>query len=133
DYAKVRHQFGRPIGSFQAVQHACADMFVAVESARSAAYHAGWAADQDLPALAEVAAATSAFCGDAFFRVAGDTIQVHGGIGFTWEHDAHLYFKRARASRALLGAPASQRERVAHHLGLGVEATATAMATAPGT
>jgi alkylation response protein AidB-like acyl-CoA dehydrogenase len=113
EYAKVRHQFGRPIGSFQAIQHTCADMFVLVESARSAAYHAAWTADHDAAGLAAAAATAAAYCGDAFHRCAGDTIQVHGGIGFTWEHDAHLYWKRARADRALLGAPAAQRERIA--------------------
>jgi alkylation response protein AidB-like acyl-CoA dehydrogenase len=113
EYAKVRHQFGRPIGSFQAIQHACADMFVLVESARSAAYHAAWAADHDRADLAAAAATAAATCGDAFFHCASATIQVHGGIGFTWEHDAHLYWKRARADRALLGTPAEQRERVA--------------------
>jgi alkylation response protein AidB-like acyl-CoA dehydrogenase len=113
EYAKVRQQFGRPIGSFQAIQHACADMFVLVESARSAAYHAAWTADHDRAGLAAAAATAAAYCGDAFFACAGAAIQVHGGIGFTWEHDAHLYWKRARADRALLGTPAAQRERVA--------------------
>jgi alkylation response protein AidB-like acyl-CoA dehydrogenase len=113
EYAKVRQQFGRPIGSFQAIQHTCADMFVLVESARSAAYHAAWTADHDPENLGAAAATAAAYCGDAFYRCAGDAIQVHGGIGFTWEHDAHLYWKRARADRALLGAPAAQRERIA--------------------
>jgi alkylation response protein AidB-like acyl-CoA dehydrogenase len=120
EYAKVRQQFGKPIGSFQAVQHKCADMFVLVESARSAAYYAGWAADHAPDELVDVAPTTAAYCSDAFFRCAGDTIQVHGGIGFTWEHDAHLLFKRARASRSLLGAPDVRRDEIAHHLGLGV-------------
>jgi len=113
EYAVVRQQFGRPIGSFQAIQHTCADMFVLVESARSAAYHAAWTADHDPAGLAAAAATAAAYCGDAFHRCAGDTIQVHGGIGFTWEHDAHLYWKRARADRALLGTPSAQRERIA--------------------
>jgi alkylation response protein AidB-like acyl-CoA dehydrogenase len=113
EYAKVRQQFGRPIGSFQAIQHICADMFVLVESARSAAYHAAWTADHDPAGLAAAAATAAAYCGDAFHRCAGDTIQVHGGIGFTWEHDAHLYWKRARADRALLGTPSAQRDRIA--------------------
>jgi alkylation response protein AidB-like acyl-CoA dehydrogenase len=130
DYAKVRTQFGRPIGSFQAIQHTCADMFVLVESARSAAYHAGWVASQHaagaLPDpedpssdLLAAAAIAKAYCSDAFYRCAADTIQVHGGIGFTWEHDAHLYFKRAHASRELLGAPAQHREALASAIGLG--------------
>jgi alkylation response protein AidB-like acyl-CoA dehydrogenase len=124
EYAKVRTQFGRPIGAFQAIQHMCADMFVLVESARSAAYHAGWVASQhaagaapdpDDPSsdLTTAAAIAKAYCSDAFYRCAADTIQVHGGIGFTWEHDAHLYFKRAHASRELLGAPAQHREALA--------------------
>jgi alkylation response protein AidB-like acyl-CoA dehydrogenase len=116
EYAKVRTQFGRPIGAFQAIQHKCADLFLLVESARSAAYYAGWAASQPDIAADEVAAAASiakAYCSDAYFQCAAETIQIHGGIGFTWEHDAHLYFKRARSSRDLLGAPAEHRERLA--------------------
>lgn len=113
EYAVVRQQFGRPIGSFQAIQHTCAEMFILVESARSAAYHAAWTADHDPAGLAAAAATAAAYCGDAFHRCAGETIQVHGGIGFTWDHDAHLFWKRARADRALLGTPSAQRERIA--------------------
>jgi alkylation response protein AidB-like acyl-CoA dehydrogenase len=116
DYAKVRHQFGRPIGSFQAIQHRLADMFVHVESARSAAYYAGWAADHAPDELDVVSAAVAATCGEAFYQCAAETIQVHGGIGFTWEHEAHRQFKRARASRALLGAPDHHRDLVARHV-----------------
>jgi alkylation response protein AidB-like acyl-CoA dehydrogenase len=117
EYAKVRQQFGRPIGSFQAIQHNLAELFVMVESARSAAYYAGWAADHASDDEAdETAACAAAFCADAFFHCAAETIQVHGGIGFTWEHDAHLYWKRARADRALLGTPAAQRERIAQRI-----------------
>ncbi len=114
EYAKVRHQFGRPIGSFQAIQHTLADLFVTLESARSAAYYAGWAMahaaadDRD-----EAAAIAAAFCGDAFFQCAADTIQVHGGIGFTWEHDAHLFFKRARSIQTMLGNGSIHREAIA--------------------
>ncbi|HVE25145.1 MAG TPA: acyl-CoA dehydrogenase family protein [Sporichthya sp.] len=111
-YAKVRFQFGRPIGSFQAVQHTCADMLVEVECARSAARYALWAAAHepaDLPVAASVA---QAYCSEAFVAVAGANIQVHGGIGFTWEHPAHLYFKRAAADRALFGGPADHRARL---------------------
>jgi alkylation response protein AidB-like acyl-CoA dehydrogenase len=117
-YAKEREQFGRPIGSFQAVKHTCADMMVRVEAARSAAYWAACAAAQqeaDLPVLASLAKATAS---EAYFACAGDAIQVHGGVGFTWEYDVHLYFKRARASEAFLGDPAWHRERVAQHMGL---------------
>jgi alkylation response protein AidB-like acyl-CoA dehydrogenase len=113
EYAKTRLQFGRPIGSFQAVKHRLADLLVDVEHARSAAYHAVWAlADgTDDPALA--ASIAQAIASAAFARVATDTIQVHGGIGFTWEHQAHLYFKRATTDAALLGSPEQHRSRVA--------------------
>ena len=113
DYAKSRLQFGRPIGSFQAVKHRLADLLVDLEHARSTAYHAVWAlADgSDDPALAmSIAQAT---CSAAFTRIATDTIQVHGGIGFTWEHQAHLYFKRATTDAALLGSAEQHRSRVA--------------------
>jgi len=118
DYAKTRQQFGRAIGSFQAVKHRLADVFVAVESARSALYYASFAASVDDPELPVLAAVCKATCSEAFFRAAADSIQVHGGIGFTSEHDAHLYFKRARASQALFGSPADRLERVAAHLEL---------------
>jgi alkylation response protein AidB-like acyl-CoA dehydrogenase len=117
-YAKERYQFGRPIGSFQAVKHKCADMLVAVEGARSAAYYAGWAAsvgDDDLPVLAALA---KSYCSEAFFDVAAETIQVHGGIGFTWEHDAHLYFKRAKTDQLMFGDPAAWRVKLADRVGL---------------
>ncbi|MFT5683043.1 MAG: alkylation response protein AidB-like acyl-CoA dehydrogenase [Myxococcota bacterium] len=113
EYAGVRRQFGRPIGSFQAIKHKCADMLVKVESARSACYHAGWAVDHAPDEVPLSAATAASYCGDAFFSCAGENIQIHGGIGFTWEHDAHLYFKRARVSRDLLGSPAAARERIA--------------------
>ncbi|WNG90547.1 acyl-CoA dehydrogenase family protein [Mycobacterium sp. ITM-2016-00317] len=116
DYAKNRLQFGRPIGSFQAVKHRLADDLVALEHARSTAYHAVWAlahlADvPDDPALA--ASIAQATCSAALVRVATDTIQVHGGIGFTWEHQAHLYYKRAYTDAALLGSAEQHRARVA--------------------
>jgi alkylation response protein AidB-like acyl-CoA dehydrogenase len=113
EYAKTRLQFGRPIGSFQAVKHRLADLLVDVEHARSTAYHAIWALTDgsDDPALA--ASIAQATASAAFARVAHDTIQVHGGIGFTWEHQAHLYFKRATTDAALLGSPEQHRARVA--------------------
>jgi alkylation response protein AidB-like acyl-CoA dehydrogenase len=117
-YAKQRQQFGRPIGSFQAIKHKCANMLLAVESARSAAYYAGWAASQDEPELPALAALAKAYCSEAYFRCAAEAIQIHGGVGFTWEYDPHLYFKRARASESLLGTPSQQRERIAAHIGL---------------
>jgi alkylation response protein AidB-like acyl-CoA dehydrogenase len=104
-YAKSRIQFGRPIGSFQAVKQRLADMLVLVESARSAARAAADAAATADPELEHVAAVAALTCGEAYTWVTEQTIQLHGGIGFTWEHDAHLYFKRARASAQLLGTP----------------------------
>jgi alkylation response protein AidB-like acyl-CoA dehydrogenase len=113
DYSKVRKQFGKPIGSFQAIQHACADMLVLVESARSALWYAAWAMDAGAPD-AELAVRTAkALASDAYFRNAGSAIQLHGGIGFTWEHVCHLHFKRARAGMALLGEPSVHRAAVA--------------------
>ena len=112
-YARSRLQFGRPIGSFQAVKHRLADDLVALEHARSTAYHAVWAltGGSDDPALAvSIAQAT---CSTAFTRIATDAIQVHGGIGFTWEHQAHLYYKRAYTDAALLGTAEQHRARVA--------------------
>jgi alkylation response protein AidB-like acyl-CoA dehydrogenase len=118
DYVKVRNQFGRPIGSFQAVKHRCADMLVDVESARSAAYHALQCLAVGSPELPVAAAIAKAFCSDAFLSCAGESIQLHGGIGFTWEHSAHLYFKRAKASQLLFGDPSHHRQRLAGILGL---------------
>ncbi|WP_309233091.1 acyl-CoA dehydrogenase family protein [Mycolicibacterium sp. CBMA 295] len=113
EYAKSRLQFGRLIGSFQAVKHRLADCLVDLEHARSAAYHAVWALTDgtDDPALA--ASIAQATASAAFAKVAADTIQVHGGIGFTWEHQAHLYFKRAVTDAALLGSAEAHRSRVA--------------------
>jgi alkylation response protein AidB-like acyl-CoA dehydrogenase len=121
DYAKVRTQFGRPIGSFQAIKHQCADMLVELESARSlirdaARVGASDASDDD---LALAASMTKSYVSEAFFRCAASTIQIHGGIGFTWEHDAHLFFKRARSSAQLLGDATHHRDRVARRIGLG--------------
>ena len=112
-YAKERLQFGRPIGSFQAVKHRLADMMVDLEHARSTAYHAVWALTDgsDDPALA--ASIAQATCSAAFSRIATDAIQTLGGIGFTWEHQAHLYFKRATSDAALLGSAEQHRSRVA--------------------
>ncbi len=117
-YAKDRMQFGRPIGSFQAIKHKCADMLVAVESAKSTAYHAGWAATADADELRIAAPLAKSYCSESYFRIAGDSIQVHGGIGFTWEHDAHLYFKRAKSSQLMLGDPASWRAALGDRIGV---------------
>ena len=118
EYAKVRKQFGRPIGSFQAIKHKCADMLMMIESARSAAFYASALAGQGEPDLEEAASSAKAFCSDTFFHCAAENIQIHGGIGFTWEHAAHMYFKRAKAAEVLLGAPSFHRERVAKRMGL---------------
>jgi alkylation response protein AidB-like acyl-CoA dehydrogenase len=114
EYAKVRVQFGRAIGSFQAIKHKCADMLLRVESARSAAWYASWVATQgDWKELASAAATAQAYCSEAYFFCAAESIQIHGGIGFTWEHDAHLYYRRAKSSESLLGDGPHHRARFA--------------------
>ena len=113
DYAKTRLQFGRPIGSFQAVKHKLADMLVDLEHARSAAYHSAWALTDGTDDPAVATSIAQAVASAAFSRIARDTIQVLGGIGFTWEHQAHLYFKRASTDAALLGSAEAHRGRVA--------------------
>jgi alkylation response protein AidB-like acyl-CoA dehydrogenase len=113
DYLKTRVQFGKPIGSFQALQHRAADLAVDLESATSTAYYAAWAAADSPAELSVVAPLAKAVCADAAYRIAAETIQLHGGIGFTWEHEAHLYFKRAIATRLLLGDSHLQRRLVA--------------------
>jgi alkylation response protein AidB-like acyl-CoA dehydrogenase len=117
-YAKDRVQFGRPIGSFQAIKHKCADMLLEVESAKSAAYYALWCAAELNDELPSVASLAKAYCSEAYFHAAAENIQIHGGIGFTWEHPAHLYFKRAKSSELLLGDPAYHRELLAQRIGL---------------
>jgi alkylation response protein AidB-like acyl-CoA dehydrogenase len=112
-YAKTREQFGRPIGSFQALKHRMADMYVAVETATSTAAHAAWVAAHQPEQLPQIAAAAKVYCSDAYAHVAQETIQLHGGVGFTWEHDAHLHLKRGWSTRQLLGEPAELRTRVA--------------------
>jgi alkylation response protein AidB-like acyl-CoA dehydrogenase len=118
EYAKTRIQFGRPIGSFQAIKHKCADMLLDVESAKSAAYYAAWAAQEQNEELAVAASLAKSFCSEAYFHCAAENIQIHGGIGFTWEHHAHLYFKRAKSSELFLGDPAYHRELLAQRLGI---------------
>ena len=115
EYAKIREQFGRPIGSFQAIQHKCADMLVQVESAKSATYYAAWAVSNAAPDAALASAMAKAYCSDAYRKVSADGIQVHGGIGFTWEHDLHIYFKRAKGSEVTFGDATWNRELVAQH------------------
>ena len=118
EYAKVRVQFGRPIGSFQAIKHKCADMLLEVESAKSAAYYAGWCASELNDELPSVASLAKAYCSEAYFHASAENIQIHGGIGFTWEHPAHLYFKRAKSSELLFGDPTYHRELLAQRIGI---------------
>ena len=118
EYAKVRVQFGRPIGSFQAIKHKCADMLLEVESGKSAAYYAGWCAAEMNEELPSVASLAKAYCSEAYFHAAAENIQIHGGIGFTWEHPAHLYFKRAKSSELLFGDPTYHRELLAQRIGI---------------
>jgi alkylation response protein AidB-like acyl-CoA dehydrogenase len=118
EYAKTRHQFGKPIGIYQAVSHKLADMLVLSESGKSATYYAAWAVDADAPDRSLAASMAKAYVSDAYRKVAGDGIQVHGGIGFTWEHDMHLYFKRAKSSEVTLGDATYHRELVAQSLDL---------------
>ena len=117
-YDKDRVQFGRPIGSFQAIKHKCADMLLEVESAKSAAYYAAWCAAELNDELPSVASLAKAYCSEAYFHAAAENIQIHGGIGFTWEHPAHLYFKRAKSSELLFGDPTYHRELLAQRIGI---------------
>ena len=116
EHAGRRVQFGRPIGSFQAVKHLCAEMLLELESARAAALQAASAVGTD--ALPEAAAVAKVACSEAAVRIATDSLHIHGGLGFTWDHDAHLYLRRARSSLHLFGDPRHHRERLARHLGL---------------
>jgi alkylation response protein AidB-like acyl-CoA dehydrogenase len=116
EYAGQRRQFGRPIGSFQAIKHRCADAYVALEAAHAAAFHAAWTA-HDLEAdLTMVSSVAKACCSDALYRVATSASQIYGGVGFTWEHTAHLFLRRAVSSRELLGPPSFHRARVGNRL-----------------
>ena len=117
-YARDREQFNRPIGSFQAVKHRLAEMLASIEPARSAAYYACWAAAESTDEVPTVAPLAKSACTDAFFRAAGDAIQLHGGIGFTWEHDCHLYFRRAKTNETLFGDVTFHRELLAKRIGL---------------
>jgi acyl-CoA dehydrogenase len=122
EYAKEREQFGRPIGSFQAIKHRCADMLVDVEGMRSAAYYAAWAIGAE-DADASVAASTAkTWCSDASRRVHASALQVHGGIGFTWEHDLHILLKRAQLDQVSFGDAVFHRSRLGGLLRARVEA-----------
>jgi alkylation response protein AidB-like acyl-CoA dehydrogenase len=118
EYAKIRIAFGKPIGSYQGVKHKAADMLVDVENAKSLTYYAAWAVDENVPEAALAASMAKAYTSDAFRKVAGAGIQLHGGIGFTWEHDLHLYFKRAKASEFTFGDSTYHREKVAQLIDL---------------
>jgi alkylation response protein AidB-like acyl-CoA dehydrogenase len=113
EYAKTRQQFGRLIGSFQAVQHQCADMLLMTESARSATYYAAWVVTEGAPNAGTAVSIAKAYCSDAFREVGNRGVQVHGGIGFTWEHDLQLYYKRSKASETMFGDASFHRERIA--------------------
>ena len=117
-YAKVRQQFGRPIGSFQAIKHRCADLLLEVESLRSAVGYAAAAVADGSTEVPVLASLLKAYASEVYSHVAGENIQIHGGIGFTWEHDAHLYLKRAKASELFLGDASYHRERLATRIGL---------------
>jgi alkylation response protein AidB-like acyl-CoA dehydrogenase len=113
EYAKTRKQFGKPIGVFQAVQHQCADMYLETESSRSAVYYAGWALEENAPDAATAVSIAKMYCSDAARTVGNRGIQVHGGMGFTWENDLHLYYRRAKASEAAFGDATFHRGRIA--------------------
>ena len=117
-YANDRQQFGRPIGSFQAIKHKCAEMLTDLESSRSAAFYACWAAATDADDASLAVAVAKSYCSDALARLGGEGVQVHGGIAFTWEHDMHLYLKRIKTAEALFGDAAEHRERIAQLAGL---------------
>ncbi len=117
-YAKDRYQFGRPIGSFQSIKHKCADMLLRLESAKSAAYYAAWAATENNEELGVAASLAKAYCTESYFANSRENIQIHGGIGFTYEHDAHLYYRRAKTCELFLGDPTYHRELIAQKLGI---------------
>jgi alkylation response protein AidB-like acyl-CoA dehydrogenase len=116
-YAGIREQFGRPIGSFQAIKHKCADMLLRLEGARSASAFALWAAAEHPEELPQAAAIAKSYCSEAAAFCAAQCLQVHGGIGFTWEHPTHLYLKRAKSAESLLGSPAQHRSELARLAG----------------
>jgi alkylation response protein AidB-like acyl-CoA dehydrogenase len=118
EYAKVRHQFGVPIGSFQAIKHKASEMMLRVESARAAANFGAWAVADGSDEVPVVASLAKAYAADAFFFAAAENIQIHGGVGFTWEHDAHLYFKRAASGQQFLGDGTFHRERLLERIGI---------------
>jgi alkylation response protein AidB-like acyl-CoA dehydrogenase len=114
EYAKVRVQFGRPIATFQAIKHKAAEMLHQLELARVGTHHAAWAADTDDPSRETAAAMAKAFAAEASIFITGEAIQIHGGVGFTWDCDAHLHYRRAKAVDLMLGYQGYQRQRVAN-------------------
>ncbi len=118
EYAKLRVQFGRTIGSFQAIKHKCADLLLELELAKSAAYYAAQAAATDDPEWPALACLAKASASEAYLHIAAETIQIHGGIGFTWENDTHLWFKRAKSSEVFLGQPDYHRELLMQRWGV---------------
>ena len=120
EYSKIRMQFGRVIGSFQAIKHKCADMLIELELAKSAAYYAAAALDDKGSNITALASMAKSAAGDAYMHIAAETIQIHGGIGFTWDQDTHLWFKRAKSSEVFFGDPAYHRERMMQHWGEGL-------------
>ena len=120
-YAQERIQFGKPIGVHQAIKHKCADMLFAVEAARSITYYAAWAAREALGDAGVFASMAKSTAGEAYGRAAADNLQIHGGVGFTWEYDCHLYLRRARSDDAWFGGPGFHRERIASRLGFGAQ------------
>jgi alkylation response protein AidB-like acyl-CoA dehydrogenase len=127
DYAKERQQFGRPIGAYQAVSHRCAQMLLETEGARATTQYASWAADHEPESLPLAASMAKAYAADAGWRVTASALQVHGGIGFTWEHDLHFFLKRAKTNALLYGSASEHRERVAE-LGFAERAGSSAAA-----
>ncbi len=118
EYARDRKQFDRPIGAYQAVSHRCAQMLLEVEGARSGTYYAAWCADSEPETRTLAASLAKAYASDAGWRVCTSSLQVHGGIGFTWEHDLHFFLKRAKTNSLMFGSAAEHRERVAQQSGL---------------
>jgi alkylation response protein AidB-like acyl-CoA dehydrogenase len=124
EYAREREQFGRPIGAYQAVSHRCAQMLLEVEGARAATLYAAWAADNEPDTLGLTASMAKAYASDAGTRVTASALQVHGGIGFTWEHDLHFFLKRANVDAHLFGDAREHRDRVAGLAGIAAGAPA---------
>ncbi|HXH09704.1 MAG TPA: acyl-CoA dehydrogenase family protein [Alphaproteobacteria bacterium] len=116
EYAKHRVAFGKPIGAYQAVKHKCADMLLQIENAKSLTYYAAWACQEGVPEASQAASMAKAYCTEALCYVVAEGLQIHGGIGFTWDHDMHLYYKRAQSSRFTFGDANWHRDRVARTL-----------------